>query len=113
MLFAAHLVGLALTAIISAVVAWWIRRQTRDRAGKVMVAILLAHVAMATLVSAQLLAPTLAWKSLFATLWYLLILVIPVAWLLRPWDRGTTTVSRSVVRSYEPRAVLRRDAGRK
>lgn len=58
MLYIAHLAGLMLTALISLVVAWWVRRQTHDRAGTVMIALLSAHALQATFAAFQMLSST-------------------------------------------------------
>lgn len=47
MLSFAHLAGLLLTIAVSGGGAWWVRRQTGDRAGTVMVLLLSTHVLMA------------------------------------------------------------------
>lgn len=72
-----HLLGLFLTAVITAVAAYWVRRQTDDRAGMLMTVLLALGVVLSTLVALQLLVPTLALKSLFGLLYFSLILVEP------------------------------------
>lgn len=80
MLYAAHLVGFLLTAVVSAVAAWWVHRRTDDRAGTVMGILLGTHVVMATAAGAQLLAGDPTTARAFAAVWWLFVLVNPVVW---------------------------------
>lgn len=82
MLYLAHLTGLVLTALISIAVAWWVRTQTHDRAGTVMIALLSAHAIQATFATFQLLSSTPATQAFWYQLWYFIGLVNPVIWLL-------------------------------
>lgn len=82
MLYELHVLGAVLTLGVSAVAARWVDRQTDDRAGRVMVLLLLIHAAMGALLVAELLAPTAFQKTVFAYLVYWLILVSPVVWYL-------------------------------
>lgn len=77
-----HLVGMVGTAVISLSVAWWVRQQTRDHAGTVMVLLLLSHAAMAILASGHILADGRTLQIAFFQLRYLLGLFGYVLWLL-------------------------------
>lgn len=61
-LYAAHLIGLLFVALISLLAARWVRRQTRDRAGTAMCALLIGHGLIALLTVVQLLGSTAAWQ---------------------------------------------------
>jgi len=76
-----HLVGMVGTAAISLGVAWWVRRQTRDHAGTVMVLLLLSHAAMSLLATAHILADGSA-QIAFFQLRYLVGLFAYLLWLL-------------------------------
>jgi signal transduction histidine kinase len=78
----ALLIGLFFVAAVSLVVAWWVRRQTRDRAGTVMIVILLVHALMATAVAGQILSSSLAFKTGWSLLWYALLHAVNPVWLL-------------------------------
>ncbi|MDF9745275.1 histidine kinase N-terminal 7TM domain-containing protein [Natrinema salsiterrestre] len=78
----ALLVGLFFVAVVSVLVARWVRRQTRDRAGTVMIVILLVHAVMATAVAGQILSSSLAWKTGWSLLWYALLHAVNPVWLL-------------------------------
>ncbi|WP_423999933.1 histidine kinase N-terminal 7TM domain-containing protein [Haloarcula salina] len=96
-LLLAHLLGLLLTAVVTAITAYWVRRQTDDRSATVMAAMLVTQSIFATLVAAQVLAPTLGMKQMVGRLWFSLFLMGPSillvfavsftgreAWLTRP-----------------------------
>ena len=82
MLYAAHLIGLLVVAAISLLAAWWVRRQTRDRAGTAMVGLLVGHGLIALLTVVQLLGSTPAWQVFWYRLWYLVALALPIVWFL-------------------------------
>ena len=78
--FLLHVLGLVLTIAVSAVVAWWVARQSDDAATRTMVLLLAVHGMMATLFLLQLLVTSLALKTALARVWYGLILSVPVVW---------------------------------
>ncbi|MCU4740021.1 histidine kinase N-terminal 7TM domain-containing protein [Natronoglomus mannanivorans] len=82
MLYRLHLIGLLLAALVSILAAWWVRRQTRDRVGTMMVVLLLSHGTMALLAVVQLLGSTASWQIFWYRLWYLFGLVLPIVWFL-------------------------------
>ncbi|WP_126663398.1 histidine kinase N-terminal 7TM domain-containing protein [Haloterrigena salifodinae] len=79
-IYTAHLVGLALTFVISLGVVWWIRRRTRDRAGSVMIVLQVAHAVMVTCAAGQLLSSSQSLKAFWWHSWYALVIVLPVIW---------------------------------
>ncbi|WP_222919678.1 histidine kinase N-terminal 7TM domain-containing protein [Natrinema sp. SYSU A 869] len=82
MLYIGHLAGLVVTALISIVVAWWVRRQTHDRAGTVMIALLSAHALQAAFATFQMLSSNPATQAFWFQLWFFIGIVNPVIWLL-------------------------------
>jgi signal transduction histidine kinase len=74
--------GVFTVAAVSLSGARWVRMQTEDRAGTVMIVILLVHAAMATFVAAQMLSTSLVWKTIWSLLWYALLHAVNPIWLL-------------------------------
>ena len=62
MFYTVHLVGVCLTAVLSAADAVWVFRRARDRAGLVMTYLLVSHVVIAAAFAAQMASSTLASK---------------------------------------------------
>lgn len=77
-----HLAGLLATAGISLGLAWWIRGQTQDHAGTVMILLLCSHAGMAVLAGAHILADGTTAQIAFFQLRYLLGLLTFPLWLL-------------------------------
>lgn len=77
-----HLVGLFLTAVVSLGVARWVHRQTDDRAGTAMAAVMVLHAGMAVLVAGELLSESVRMMLFFKVLWVSLVSATPVAWFL-------------------------------
>ncbi|MDS0220731.1 ATP-binding protein [Haloarcula sp. S1AR25-5A] len=75
-----YLLGLLVTAAVSALTAVWVNRRTADRAGTIMIVLLAIHTVMALLAAGQLLVPSLELKVLIARLWFTLVLVTPIVW---------------------------------
>lgn len=79
--YLAHLAGLLLTIAVSGVGAWWVRRQTDDRAGTVMVLLLSTHVLIGVCAVAVLSGSSLSPVGLAACLLiYAVVVSNPILW---------------------------------